>query len=186
MLEFDKYDMLKYELFEQLIPDMLYTGPDEIQQLFLQELENEEENHVYELFCKLCDEDEVPCPYGEHSFSIERFEEGGVQFIEITVPPSSYQINHVLRAYVLIAHERKNPEVKHLRYFIVKKFLEKGMVHVMYISPEGESLLGDELTSHIENRKYEHHAVARNFFMVLLNELHFGGNDAETNIVGQA
>lgn len=181
-MKFDKYNVLKYELFEQLLPEMFYTMKEEERDLFIEELENTSGNEIYDLFNSLCKEDKVNCPYEEKDFAINRFERGGVRFIEMCVPESSAQINHVLRAYILIAHERKNEEIKHMRYFMVKRFFQNGMVHVMYITPDNEVMLGDELTNHMDDKKYEYRTVARNFIMVLLNELIVGKVEAELNL----
>lgn len=181
-MEFDKYDVLKYELFEQLLPEMLYTMAEEEREILIEELENTSENEIFDLFSRLCKADKVNCPYEEKDFSINRFEKGGVRFIEMRVPESSAQINQVLRAYILIAHERKNEEIKHMRYFMVKKFFQNGMVHVMYITPDNEVMLGDELTNHMDDKQYEYRTVARNFIMVLLNELIVGKAEVELNI----
>ena len=36
-MEFDKYDVLKYEFFEQLLPEMFYTMKEEERDLFIEE-----------------------------------------------------------------------------------------------------------------------------------------------------
>lgn len=176
-LDFDKYDMLKYELFEQLIPDMLYTGSDKEREMFLEGLEDKAGNMAYCLFKRLCDEDKVLCPYDKEDFSMDWFEEGGVHFTEITVPEASPEINYVLRAYVVKTYERQNSNKKHFRYFVVKRFHDNGMIHVLYFSPENEWLLGEELTNHVEDKEYEHRSVARSFIIILMNELDFGGTE---------
>ena len=53
------------------------------------------------------------------------------------------------------------------------------MVHIMYITPDNELMLGDELTNHMDDKKYEYRTVARNFIMVLLNELIIGKTEAD-------
>ena len=171
MLVFDKLDMLKCELFEQLMADMLYKGPEDARLMFLDELENEADNIVYKMFHKLCVDDGVECPYDEDAFTISRFEDGGIRFIEISVPESSRQSDYVLRAYVLTAHEQENSQRKCWRYFFVKKFREEETMHVIYVSPEGEVMLGSDLTDRINDKDYEHCAVAQDFVMVLLKEL---------------
>ena len=181
-MEFNKYDVLKYELFEQLLPEMFYTMKEEERDLFIEELENTSGNEIYDLFKRLCKEDKVNCSYEEKDFAINRFERGGVRFIEMCVPESTAQINQVLRVYILIACERKNEEKKHMRYFLVKKFFENGMVHIMYITPDNELMLGDELTNHMDDKEYEYCSVARNFIMVLLNKLIVGKTEAELSL----
>lgn len=69
-----------------------------------------------------------------------------------------------------------------MRYFMVKRFFQNGMVQVMYINPDNEVMLGDELTNHMDDKKYEYCTVARNFIMVLLNELIVGKAEAELNL----
>jgi len=170
-LKIDKYDMLKYELFELLLPEFLYTVSEEVRNLFLEELESESENLVYDLFYKLCKEDKVPCPYGKDDFAIEKFDKEGILFCVINVPESSAQVNQVLRIYILSAREREKPEVKHVRYFFVKRFCNPDIVHVMYVSPNGEPMLGKELTDHLEDRKYEQRTIAKEFILLLANEM---------------
>ena len=170
-MKIDKYDMLKYELFELLLPEFLYTVSEEVRNLFLEELESESENLVYDLFYKLCKEDKVPCPYGKDDFAIEKFDKEGILFCVINVPESSAQVNQVLRIYILSAREREKPEVKHVRYFFVKRFCNPDIVHVMYVSPNGEPMLGKELTDHLEDRNYEQRTIAKEFILLLANEM---------------
>lgn len=170
--KYNKYDLLKYELFEQLLPRLLYTLSEEQKKVFLEEIEAEAGNMVYELFKRLCDEDGIDCPYCEDDFPAEAVHEGGLSFISVAIPESEFQVNQVLRVYFLTAHERQNHEKQHTRYFYIKKFIDKGMVHVMYISPKEEPMLGDELTNHMDDRAYERRALARNFMIILMDEFH--------------
>lgn len=180
MVEFDKYDMLQYELFEQLIPELLYHAEKEIRKLLLENLQSEYSGSIYDLFEKLCEEDKVSCPYSESNFAIKYFEVSGIEFVEIAVPGTTNQINHCIRAYILSAHERENPDKKHVRYFIIKKFRGNEGIYVMYVSPDGELQLGSDLTDHLEDRDYEYRAVGRDFIMVLSKELDF--REAEVRV----
>lgn len=173
MVEFDKYDMLQYELFEQLIPELLYHAEKEIRKLLLENLQSEYPGSVYDLFEKLCEDDQINCPYSESDFAVKYFEVGGIEFVEIAVPGTTNQINHCIRAYVLSAHERENPDEKHVRYFIIKKFRGNEGIYAMYVSPDGELQLGSDLTGRLEDRDYEYRAVGRDFIMVLSKELDF-------------
>ena len=76
MENLDKYDMLKYELFECLLPDMLYTGSMKEKVSFIEELERDEENLIRHLLEKMCEEDGVPYAFEEDAFQIQKFPVG--------------------------------------------------------------------------------------------------------------
>ena len=171
-LDYNKYDLLKYELFEQLLPSLLYSLDEEKYKMFMEDLTSETVNLVYQLFTKLCKEDKVECPYKKEDFAIDIVDEAGLEFVIVSIPAWSPQINSVLRIYIITARERENPDKKHTRYFYIKKFADKGMVHVMYVSPSDELLLGDEVTNHVGDMAYERRTVARNLMVVLIDELH--------------
>ena len=164
----DKYDMLKYELFECLLPGMLYTGSMKEKVSFIEELERDEENLIRHLLAKMCEEDGVPYAFEEDAFQIQKFEQGGIHFIEIEIPQSNPRINYVLRAYILYANERVNESRIHWRYFLVKRFYTDGKIHVLYVSPDREILLGDELTG---DKEHEHRCLARTFLSVMVEEM---------------
>ena len=171
-LDYNKYDLLKYELFEQLLPSLLYSLDEEKYKMFMEDLTSETVNLVYQLFAKLCKEDKVECPYKKEDFAIDIVDEAGLEFVIVSIPAWSPQINSVLRIYIITATERENPDKKHTRYFYIKKFADKGMVHVMYVSPSDELLLGDEVTNHVGDMAYERRTVARNLMVMLIDELH--------------
>ena len=128
----DKYDMMKYEFFECLMPDMLYTGNWEERVSFIEELEKGEENLIRHLMRKMCEEDGVPYAFEEDAFPIHLFEQGGIHLIEIELPESNSQINYVLRAYIVYVNERTPENNMHWRYFLVKKFCTDGKIHILY------------------------------------------------------
>lgn len=165
-----KYDLLKYELFEGLLPGLIYTGSKEEQLALIEELEVSGKNLMQDLFSKLCEQDDIPYPFDEEVFQVSRYEQGGIHFIEIEIPESDPQISHDLRAYILYISEHETKEKNHWRYFIVKRFGSQGYIHILYITPGEEPLLGDELTKHPENREYERRRMARTYLSVLMNE----------------
>ncbi len=171
MDDFNKYDILKYELFECLLPRLLYRGTPEEQLAFITELEDEKENLIQLLLGRMCEEDGIEYPFDEDAFQISMYEQGGVHFIEIAIPESDPQINYALRAYILYAHERQSEEKIHCRYFLIKRFCDKGNIHILYVTPGEEVLLGDELTDCVDDREYECRCLARNFFTALIGEL---------------
>ena len=171
MENLDKYDLLKYELFECLLPGMLYTGSMKERESFIEELEKEEENLIRHLLKKMCEEDGVPYAFADDAFPIHLFEQGGIHLIEIELPESNSQINQVLRAYIVYVNERTQENKMHWRYFLIKKFCGTGKIHILYVSPDNEMLLGNELTSRADDRKYEHKCLIRTFVSVMIEEL---------------
>lgn len=171
MKEFDKLDLLKSELFECLLPAMVYRGEAVVRELVLDNLESEYQDSVYKLFERLCEEDGINCPYTEEAFKIDRVEEGGLQFIIMSLPESHHKVNQILRAYIVYAWERKNPEKRQVRFFYIKRFCNNDEIYVMYVSPTGEIMLGDEVTNYMGDVVAERRIVARSFIVDLLNEL---------------
>lgn len=178
-IDYNKYDLLKYELFEQLLPSLLYSLDEEKYKMFMEDLASETGNIIYELFAKLCKEDRVECPYDKKDFAIDIVDEGGLEFVIVSIPKWSPKINSALRAYIVTVSERENPDKKYTRYFYIKKFADKGMVHVMYVSPSDELLLGDEVTNHVGDIKYECRTIAKNLMVVLMDELKITGADVK-------
>ena len=171
MENLNKYDVLKYELFECLMPDMIYTGSMNERVSFIEELERDEENLIRHLLKKMCEEDGVLYAFEEDAFEIQKFEQGGIHFIEVEIPQSNAQINSVLRAYILYANERVIESRMHWRYFLVKRFYTDERIHILYVSPDKEILLGDELTLHAGDKKYEHRCLAKTFLSVMVEEM---------------
>lgn len=164
-----KFDILKYELFEYLLPKLLYTGLKEEQLAIIEELEDSAENIVQQMYCKLCEEEGIPYPFDEDAFQIHRYEQGGIRYIEIEIPKSDPQISYALRAYILYTHERETGAKTHWRYFLIKKFGDKGHSHILHINPDEEIQLGDEVTDHINDKEYERRCMARSYLAVLVN-----------------
>lgn len=179
MVEFDQYDKLKYELFEQLLPVLLYEEKDDVGKILLEELEAEYDGAVYDLFCRLCEDDKIECPYDKCDLAIKKYEMSGIQFIELSLPETTANINHAVRAYVLTAYGRKEPEKKYVRYLYIKKFHKIGQLYVMYISKDEELQLGSEVTDYTDDFERERRIVGRDFLMVLAKELEVGEKKEE-------
>lgn len=63
--------------------------------------------------------------------------------------------NHAVRAYVLTAYGRKEPEKKYVRYLYIKKFHKIGQLYVMYMSKDEELQLGSEVTDYTDDLERE-------------------------------
>ena len=66
--KYSYYDYLRQELFEELIPKMLYKGTEEESSRFFQQLFQENKRLVRDMFQTLCEADGVPYPYHNKDF----------------------------------------------------------------------------------------------------------------------
>ena len=82
-----------------------YSLDEEKYKMFMEDLTSETVNLVYQLFTKLCKEDKVECPYKKEDFAIDIVDEAGLEFVIVSIPAWSPQINSVLRIYIITARE---------------------------------------------------------------------------------
>lgn len=166
--QFSNYDCLRYELFEMLLPKMLYTGTEEQKDDFFNLLRQEGKSLIYNMYYTLCEGDKILCPYEEKDFEVEIFERGGVNLLEILLPQYNPGINDILRTYVLFA---KCVEEKQIRkYFIIKRFMN-GNVFNLHVTPKMEKILGDELTGHEGDMEYEYWRLVNYFSWIVVQDI---------------
>lgn len=165
---YDKYDLLRYEFFEYLLPGLVYGGMQQEQLSLLKALEEIGSEFIHSLFDELCKEDGEEYPYTEKDFKVNLLERGGIHYIQIFLPGYNSKINDVLRAYILYTNDRETNEIVEWRYFLIKRFWNGGKIHIWYIAPDDEKYLGDELTDKADEMEYEYWRLARNYMMVLL------------------
>lgn len=101
----------------------------------------------------ICEEDGLPYPYEKTDFEVEIFERGGVNILQILIPPCNPNINDILRAYLLFSKHENSRDTR--RYFVIKRF-KNGNIFILYVNPESEKLLGEELTEHAGDKEYEY------------------------------
>lgn len=165
------YDYLRHELFEVLIPRMLYKGTGEENSQFFQLLFRENKQLIRDMFQTLCEDDSVPYPYHDTDFDTEILRRGGIQFLQIVLPPGSPEISDVLRAYLMCATKGDGSPI--IKYFVIRRF-EDGSVFILNITPEAEELLGEELTEHIGDMEYEYWRLVRDFARMVIRDMRAG------------
>lgn len=148
--EYDEYDCLRYELFEILIPAMLYQGTEEEKDEFFKFLKQDGKSLIHDMFRIICEDDGLAYPYEKTDFEVRVFERGGINILQILLPPYNSQVNDILRAYLLFA---KSGTAR--RYFMIKRF-KRGNSFILYVNPESEKFLGEELTEHLGDMEYEY------------------------------
>ena len=111
MGNYDKYDLLRCEFFEYLLPGLVYGGTQEEQLQLLQSLEDDGSGLIHYLFDKLCKEDGVEYPYTDNDFKVNMIERGGIHYIQICLPGYNPEINDVRRAYIVYLNDRRTNEI---------------------------------------------------------------------------
>ena len=163
-----KYDCLRFELFESLLPQMLYCGAEKEKEEFFSSLEQDGRTLVHDMYKILCEDDGVPYPYEEKDFKVEIFERGGINILQILLPPYNPNINNVLRAYLLYTKYGDGRDTK--RYFVIKRFKD-GNISILYINAKMEALLGEDLTEHTGDTEYEYKKLVSDYAKILILEL---------------
>ena len=166
--EYDRYDCLRFELFETLIPAMLYKGTEKEKNEFFGYLKQDGKAFIQDMYQTLCEEDGLSYPHEKAEFEIEIIERGGVNILQILLPPHNPNINDILRAYLLFA--KRGDSIDTRRYFVVKRF-KNGKIFILYANPQCEQLLGEELTEHIGDMEYEYWKLVRTYAKVILLDM---------------
>ena len=166
--KYSYYDYLRQELFEELIPKMLYKGTEEESSRFFQQLFQENKRLVRDMFQTLCEDDGVAYPYHNKDFETEILERGGIHMLQILLPPGDPGISDVLRAYLMYTKKKDGSLI--IKYFVIRRF-EDGAVFILHITPEMEELLGEELTEHIGDMEYEYWRLVRDFARMMIRDM---------------
>lgn len=167
-MDFDKYDCLRYELFEILLPKMLHTGTEEEKSGVLQALLIHGGTFVYDMFAQMCEQDDVPCLYNNSDFQVHTFERGGIHFVQILLPEIDTSVNNILRAYIL--YSKKDNQISRYKYFLIKEFMDNGKTHIIHANSEKRGLLGEDLTDHKGDMDYEYWKLANDYSKLLIKD----------------
>ena len=171
MGNYDKYDLLRCEFFEYLLPGLVYGGTQEEQIQLIETLEADGSGLIHDLFDKLCKEDGVEYPYTGNDFKVNVIERGGIHYIQICLPGYNSEINDVLRAYILYTHERKSGKQVHWKYFLVKRFWNGGIINILYVDHQGERWLEDKVLQDTKDMEYEYQNLAKEYLRMLILEV---------------
>ena len=179
--DYDGYDCLRYELFETLIPAMLYKGTEQEQDEFFGFLKQDGKVFIHDMYQTLCEDDGLPYPYDNSDFGVRIFERGGVNILQILLPSYNPNISDILRAYFIFTKRDNSRDTR--RYFLIKQF-KNGKIFILYANPECEMMLGEELTEHIEDMEYEYWRLVRSYAKTMLWEMRENkGNSANEILV---
>lgn len=163
--EYDEYDCLRYELFETLIPAMLYEGTEIERDEFFGFLKQNGKTFIHDMYQTLCEDDGLPYPYENSDFEVKIFERGGVNILQILFPSYNPNISDILRAYFIFIKRDKSRDTR--RYFLIKRF-KNGKIFILYVNPECEKLLGEELTGHTGDMEYEYWKLVCSYAEIVL------------------
>ena len=167
-MEYGRYDCLRYELFEMLIPAMLYKGTEKERDEVFGFLKQDRKTFIHDMYQTLCEDDGLPYPYENSDFKVRILERGGVNILQILLPSYNPNISDILRAYFIFTKRGNSRDTR--RYFVIKRFKD-GKIFILYANPECEVLLGEELTEHIEDMEYEYWRLVRSYAKTILWEM---------------
>lgn len=167
--ECDRYDYLCYQLFETLIPAMLYHGTEKEKDEFFKILMQDGKTFIHDMYQTICEEDGLPYPYKNIDFEVKIFERGGVNILQILLPPHNFNINNILRAYFLFT--RCEDSIDSKRYFIIRQF-NNGNIFIIYINHQFENLLGEELTKHTGDMEYEYWKLVSDYAKIIILDMY--------------
>lgn len=166
--EYDGYDCLRYELFETLIPAILYKGTEKERDEFFWFLKQDGKTFIHDMYQTLCEDDGLPYPYENPDFEVRIFERGGVNILQILLPSYNPNIGDILRAYFIFTKSDDSRDTR--QYFLIKRF-KNGKIFILYANPECEKLLGEELTEHTGDMEYEYWRLVRSYAETILWEM---------------
>lgn len=166
-MRYGRYDYLRYELFEVFFPEMLYRGTDSEKDEFFFFLKEDGKTLIYGMYKIICEEDGIPNPYEKKDFDVRAFERGGVNILQILLPPNDPDIDGIMRAYLLFTKRGDRRRTK--RYFVIKR-LKDGRSFILYINKKLEVLLGEDLTGHMGDMEYEYYKLVSDYANILTLE----------------
>jgi len=160
-MEFTIHDKIRYEFFEALLPEILCNGDENEKRTYLSYVINDAEQFIPDMVEELYTDDGETCPFQQKDYAINRFERGGIYYVQINLPMFESKVNEIHRAYLL--YNQKDDSITDYKYFIIKKFYETGCVHIVNVSSTKRGLLGTELTDKIGDMEYEYWKLAQNY-----------------------
>ncbi len=158
--EYNLYDCLQSELFEILLPRMLFTGTRKEQEDFFRFMLEKKQVMIHDLFEVLCKNNHVPYPYRASDFEVEMLERGGISFLQILIPKQPESRSDILRVYLLFMEGNDGRCIK--KYFVIRR-LDDGTVFILHITPGLKGILGKELTDCLGDMEKEYLELARDF-----------------------
>lgn len=158
-------DCLRYELFECLLPRLVYTGTKKEQDRVLNALRYDGPNFIHTLFAEMCQEDQIACPYHITDFKVKCVERGGISMVQVELPRHNPDISDILRIYLLF--QECDNDVIGKKYFLIKRFYD-GQTFIVHINENNEGILGEELTQHAADMEYEYWRLANEYARAIL------------------
>lgn len=141
----NKIDILKYELFQVLLPKIIYNGKEKEDIEFFSDLIEDGNQLIFEMFSFLCKEDKVRCPFRLQDFKVETIKWENTKITKIEIPGYNYEINNILRAYIFFSTDKEDKNrVKWKKYFLIIQFKDRKK-YIVYIDSKGKMCLGKEL-----------------------------------------
>ena len=118
-----KYDILKYEFFEVVLPDMLYKGTKMEQYEVILNLIADGTGYIRELFRTCCKQDGVKYPYKKiNDIHVSMLSSCEVYLFQIDLPEYNRNINDIARVYIVF--NERDGEI------LFKTFSQNGLLRI--------------------------------------------------------
>lgn len=137
-----RLECIKYEFIHEIMPNLLYSGTYEEDEMLLQGLHIYRGRQLCTLFQEICTMESVENPYQPQAFQVECYVSGPLHFIQMDFPYDDLKINNTIRAYIVYTSLGYAIDLK--KYFIIRRFKD-GLVHLLFIDEDGKQLLGAEV-----------------------------------------
>lgn len=177
--KFSIYEKLKIELFERVLPAFVYEQIKK-DNSFFDMLQENRVRFAHDMYRAFCESEKVDYPYQTEDFYVEEIKIGAVTALQINMPEVNMHINDIFRAYIVCAPVEENRIS--CKYFIIKRFRDTGDCFIIYIDEHGKEYLGEDLTEHITDKKYEQWRILCVFTKLTLDDLQIEKENEEMKI----
>lgn len=161
-----KFMRLYHDFFEILLPCMIYKGNETEKEDFIDALWKDGKELVHVLFYNLCRENGISCP--DKTFAVRSFKKGGINIIQISILLYDTNISDILRVYLLFT-ECDGKRIWR-KYFVIRQF-ENSKIFIMYVTPQIEQLLGEEVKECNNDISYEYWRIVNIYTRLVIRDM---------------
>lgn len=166
--EMNQPKYLHDELFEQLLPAMIYQESKDGNNDFIKTLQHDGQGLIHALSVQLCQEENLSSLFQKNDFSVQGLKKGGINIIQIDCPVIDSSTSNIESAFLLFTEDADN--ITSPKYFIIKR-LQDERIFIIHITPEGKALTAEDLTDHAGDKEYQYWRLANVYFRIVVNEM---------------
>lgn len=115
---------VRYYIEHQLLPELFFEQKSD----FIDAMLDEERNLLYECMTKICEEENIPCPYKEEQYKIDCYKIGENEYMIKAIFPTPEETPLCSKVYFMFDEEFNN-----IQYFTVERDQVKGKKQVYHL-----------------------------------------------------